>query len=89
MEKRYKRYVETRASRDDLNYISPGNAGRPDGESSARRRHRPVEPPPREQSKKLQRGLPWKSRQPEKKLMGYALSRVLTLKLNKRPVVKK
>ena len=37
MEKKYEPYVETLPSRDDLNYISPGNAGRPDGESSARR----------------------------------------------------
>lgn len=38
---------------------STGNAGRPDGESSARRRrHRLVEPAPRRSPKKLQSGLP-------------------------------
>ena len=75
MEKKHEPYVETLPSRDDLNYIPPGNAGRPDGESSARRRwHRPVEPAPRQQAKKNSRAdFPGKADSREN-LMGYALS---------------
>lgn len=90
MEKKYDPYVETLASRDDLNHIYPGNTGRPDGESSARRwRHRPLEPAPRRQAKKLQSRLPRKSRQPGKPY-GICSSplRVLTLKSNYHPAGK-
>ncbi len=73
--KKYEPYVETLTSRGDLNYISPGNAGRPDRESSARRRwHRPA---PRQQAKKTP-----ERTSPENMLWGNSFPSVLTLKLN-------